>query len=81
VKLLAAHSPASFVAWDLLALGDEDLREAPLAERRERLEQALANAAPPVHISPATRDRALAEDWFSALRGRRPRRRHGQASG
>src|SRR6266511_3474307 len=65
VKLLAAESPASFVAWDLLALGDEDLREAPLAVRRERLEQVVAGAAPPVHLSPATRDRALAEDWFS----------------
>src|SRR5262245_31433699 len=50
VKLLAAESPASFVAWDLLALGDEDLREAPLAERRERLERALAGARPPVHL-------------------------------
>src|SRR6266403_3923433 len=55
VKLLAAETPSSFVAWDLLALGDEDLREAPLAIRRERLEQVLADAAPPVHISPATR--------------------------
>src|SRR5262245_21000793 len=45
VKLLAIESPASFVAWDLLALGDEDLREAPLAARRERLEQVLAGAA------------------------------------
>jgi len=69
VKLLASQSPASFVAWDLLALGDEDLREAPLAERRDRLEQALAGAAPPVHISPATRDRALAEDWFRRFEG------------
>src|SRR5437773_8119472 len=57
VKLLAAESPASFVAWDLLALGDEDLREAPLALRRQRLEQVLAAAATPVHLSPATRDR------------------------
>ena len=69
VKLLAAESPASFVAWDLLAFGDEDLREAPLSERRERLEQALGDAAPPVHISPATRDRALAEDWFQRFEG------------
>ena len=69
VKLLAAESPASFVAWDLLALGDEDLREAPLAVRRERLEQVLANATPPVHLSPATRDRALAEDWFRRFEG------------
>jgi len=69
VKLLAAQSPASFVAWDLLALGDEDLREAPLAARRERLERVLAGAAPPVHLSPATRDRALAEDWFQRFEG------------
>ena len=69
VKLLAAQSPASFVAWDLLALGGEDLREAPLAARRERLEQVLADAAPPVHLSPATRDRALAEDWFRRFEG------------
>src|SRR5213596_4266121 len=69
VKLLAAESPASFVAWDLLALGDEDLRPLPLAQRRERLEQALAGAAPPVHLSPATRDRTLAEDWFRRFEG------------
>jgi ATP-dependent DNA ligase len=69
VKLLAAQAPASFVAWDLLALGDEDLRELPLALRRERLEQVLAAAAPPVHLSPATRDRALAEDWFRRFEG------------
>ena len=69
VKLLAAESPASFVAWDLLALGDEDLRAMPLAARRERLERELADAAPPVHVSPATRDRALAEDWFRRFEG------------
>jgi ATP-dependent DNA ligase len=69
VRLLAAEAPASFVAWDLLALGDEDLREAPQAVRRERLEQVLADAAPPVHLSPATRDRALAEDWFRRFEG------------
>jgi len=69
VKLLAERSPASYVAWDLLALGDEDLREMPLAARRERLEHVLGNAAPPVHLSPATRDRALAEDWFRRFEG------------
>src|SRR6476659_9118562 len=47
VKLLASQTPASYVAWDLLAIGDEDLREAPLEDRRERLENALASAAPP----------------------------------
>ena len=69
VKLLAADSPASFVAWDLLALGDEDLREAPLAVRRERLERALRSDSPSVRLSPATRDRALAEDWFGRFEG------------
>jgi len=69
VKLLAEQSPASYVAWDLLALGDEDLREAPLAARRERLERALDGAVPPVHLSPATQDRALAEDWFRRFEG------------
>ena len=69
VKLLAAQSPASFVAWDLLAHGDEDLREAPLAQRRERLEEILATAKNPVHLSPATRDRSLAEDWFRRFEG------------
>ena len=67
--MLAEQMPASFVAWDLLALGDEDLREVPLAERRARLERVLADAAPPVHLSPATRDRALAEDWFQRFEG------------
>jgi ATP-dependent DNA ligase len=69
VKLLAEQTPASYVAWDLLALGDEDLREVPLVERRERLEQVLANAPRPVHLSPATRDRALANDWFTRFEG------------
>jgi ATP-dependent DNA ligase len=69
VKLLASTTPASFVAWDLLAIDDDDLREAPLIARRERLEQAFANVAPPVHLSPATRDRALAEDWFQRFEG------------
>jgi ATP-dependent DNA ligase len=69
VKLLASQTPASYVAWDLLAIGDEDLRQTPLAKRRERLEKVLAKAAPPVHLSPATRDRKLAEDWFSRFEG------------
>ena len=69
VKLLAAQSPASYVAWDLLALGDEDLRETPLVMRRQRLEEVLADAAAPVHLSPATRDRALAGDWFGRFEG------------
>jgi ATP-dependent DNA ligase len=69
VKMLAAEHPSSYVAWDLLALGDEDLRERPQAERRARLEQALAGVQPPVHITPMTRDRAVAADWFERFEG------------
>lgn len=69
VKMLADASPASFVAWDLLALGDEDLRAVPQGERRARLEAVLGAAAPPVHLTPATRDRAMAADWFERFEG------------
>ncbi len=69
VRTLAAESPASFVAWDLLALDDEDLRSVPQGERRSRLEVALARAVPPVHLTPATLDRATAADWFARFEG------------
>jgi ATP-dependent DNA ligase len=69
VRLLASQIPASYVAWDLLALDDEDLRDAPLAERRRRLDAVLGDAEPPVHLSPVTLDRALAEDWFRRFEG------------
>ncbi len=69
VKMLAAETPASFVAWDLLALGDEDLRDVPQSARRERLEAAFAGVQPPIHLTPATRDRALAADWFDRFEG------------
>ncbi len=69
VRMLAEQSPASFVAWDLLALGDEDLRNAPQGERRARLEAALAGARPPIHLTPATTDIALAADWFDRFEG------------
>ena len=69
VKMLAEQTPASYVAWDLLALGDDDLREAPLEERRRQLERMMKKVQPPVHLSPATRDRALAEDWFARFEG------------
>ncbi len=69
VKLLAAQIPASYVAWDLLALGDEDLREVPLEQRRERLEQMMSSVSAPVHLSPATRERKQAEDWFTRFEG------------
>jgi ATP-dependent DNA ligase len=69
VKLLASQSPASYVAWDILLSGDEDLREAPLSDRRKRLEKALAKVKAPVHLSPCTLDRDLAEDWFRRFEG------------
>jgi ATP-dependent DNA ligase len=69
VKLLAAQAPASYVAWDLLAVGDEDLRDVPLEKRRERLEKLFEKTADRVHLSPATRDRAQAEDWFTRFEG------------
>jgi ATP-dependent DNA ligase len=69
VRMLAAETPASFVAWDLLALGDEDLRGVPQAERRARLEASLGAAVPPIHVTPATTDRALAADWFERFEG------------
>jgi len=69
VRMLAVESPASFVAWDLLALGDEDLRGVPQGERRARLEAVLGSAVPPVHLTPATLDRALAADWFDRFEG------------
>ena len=69
VAMLAAEKPASYVAWDVLALDDQDLRQVPQGQRRDRLVAALANAKPPVHITPATRDRALASDWFARFEG------------
>jgi ATP-dependent DNA ligase len=70
VKMLAEQSPASFIAWDLLALGDEDLRQVPQGERRARLETAIGKLAkPPIHLTPATTNRALAVDWFDRFEG------------
>ena len=69
VTLLADRTPASFIAFDLLALGDEDLTEEPFERRRALLEQALADAAPPVHLTPITSDETLARDWFERFEG------------
>ncbi len=69
VRLLAEQTPASFVAFDLLALGDEDYTKLPFERRREVLEDALADAAAPVYITPATRDRDTAIRWFSQFEG------------
>ncbi len=69
VKMLAEQTPASFVAWDLLALGDTDLRATPQGERRALIEKAFKKVAPPIHLTPATRDMELARDWFDRFEG------------
>jgi ATP-dependent DNA ligase len=69
VTLLAERTPASFIAFDLLALGDDDLTEEPFADRRAALERALADAEPPVHVTPITRDEDLAREWFERFEG------------
>jgi len=67
--MLGEKFPASYVAFDCLALGDEDFRSAPQSERRKKLESALAAAKPPIHLTPATRDMAVARDWFERFEG------------
>ncbi|NUT31813.1 MAG: ATP-dependent DNA ligase [Hamadaea sp.] len=69
VKLLAEQTPASFVAFDLLALGDEDYTGRPFAQRRAALEQALTGARAPIHLTPATTDREVAAEWFDQFEG------------
>jgi ATP-dependent DNA ligase len=69
VRKLAAETPAAFVAFDLLAEGDEDLRALPQAERRARLEKAVRADGGSVHLTPCTRDRRLAGDWFHRFEG------------
>jgi ATP-dependent DNA ligase len=69
VRQLAESTPASFVAFDLLAEGDRSLLEAPYAERRRTLEKALRRSRPPVHLTPVTDDPDVAQDWFSRFEG------------
>ncbi|MEZ5202760.1 MAG: ATP-dependent DNA ligase [Micropruina glycogenica] len=69
ITMLSEQTPASFVAFDLLALGDDDLTSRPFEQRRAALEQALTDAAAPVHLTPATRDPELAQQWFSQFEG------------
>lgn len=69
VQKLALETPASFIAFDLLALGDEDLTGRPQSQRRTALEGALKGAKPPVYLTPATQDPATAREWFSAFEG------------
>ena len=69
IKLLAKERPASFVAFDLLSLNGEDLLSTPLEQRRTALEAALRDSKPPIYLTPATRDRQVAADWFSRFEG------------
>src|SRR5256885_1433387 len=69
VKKLAVETPASVVFFDLLCEGNKSLCDAPFAERRDRLERLLADAEPPLHLTPATRERTTAADWFRRFEG------------
>ena len=69
IKLLAQQTPASVVFFDLLALGDEDLTSLGFAQRVERLTEVLAPTRGPIHQTPATRNRTIAQDWFSRFEG------------
>jgi ATP-dependent DNA ligase len=69
VALLAAQTPASFVAFDLLALDDDDLMGRPFRDRRACLTLALAGARAPVFVTPATGDMLEARRWFEVFEG------------
>jgi ATP-dependent DNA ligase len=69
VRMLSEQTPASVVFFDLLAEGERDLTQRPFSERRARLLEMLAQAEPPLFITPATTDRAVAVDWFSRFEG------------
>jgi ATP-dependent DNA ligase len=69
VAMLAAEWPASFVAFDCLADGTDDLRAAPYDQRRTRLERLAAAPPPSVLLTPSTADPALARQWFEVFEG------------
>jgi ATP-dependent DNA ligase len=69
VKLLSQQTPASVVFFDLLSEDHHDLRSEPFGDRRRKLELLLSSAKAPIHITPATRDKATAEDWFQRFEG------------
>ncbi len=69
VAKLAKETPASFVAFDVLAARGRSLMQEPQGERRQRLEQLLAGVGPPVYLTPATRDRATAVRWLEEFEG------------
>jgi ATP-dependent DNA ligase len=69
VAKLAEETPSSFVAFDMLAEGGDDLRPTPFRERRARLERALKRAKPPVHLTPVTTEPQTAAEWFERFEG------------
>jgi ATP-dependent DNA ligase len=69
VRMLAEATPAGYVAFDLLAIGDESLVGEPFEVRRARLEEALAGVEPPIHLTRTTTDAKEAEDWFQQFEG------------
>jgi ATP-dependent DNA ligase len=69
VATLAARTPSSFVAFDVLAVDGRDICAMPQAERRARLESLLAHVSPPVHLTPVTRDVAVATEWLARFEG------------
>ncbi len=69
IKMLAEKTPASFVAFDALAIGDESLVDAPFAQRRDRMEQALGAVPGPVWLTRTTTDTGLAQEWFEQFEG------------
>jgi len=69
VAKLASETPAAYVIFDALAYGGEDLRARPFEERRATLEKAFANVAPPLHLTPVTREVELAEKWLQEFEG------------
>ena len=69
VAKLAKETPSSFVAFDVLEVGGKDLMGEPQATRRAALEKLLAKVQPPVHLTPVTRDRAVAHDWLTRFEG------------
>ena len=69
VRMLAGQTPAAFIAFDLLALGDTDYTCRPFQERRAALVDALAGSGPTFHVTPATTDMDTAQRWFSEFEG------------
>lgn len=69
VRLLAEQTPASFVAFDILALDDSNLTETPFRDRRSYLREALSDASEPIYITPATASLSQARDWFERFEG------------